>query len=102
MRPGLLVELPCSVPVRPGATPVFPDGGAGVAPVLGAVVTGGWNGVPAVPSRGGGDSFEGPAAGDGRSRVGREVLLPARDVSARRGVAAPTVPDTAGLRLSGW
>jgi hypothetical protein len=105
VRPGLLVELPCSVPGGPGVTPVFPEGGAGVVPVLGGVlggvVAGGCNGVAEVPGRAGGDSFEGPAAEGGRSCVGRDVLLPARDASGRRDVVAPSVADTAAPRLSG-
>jgi hypothetical protein len=88
VRPGLLVELPCSAPVRPGATPVLSDDGAVSVPTaaLGAVVAGSWDGAPDVPGRDGGDSFEAPSP-DECSRVGRGTLSRPRDVSRRPGVA---------------
>jgi hypothetical protein len=91
VRPGLLVDLPCSAPVPPGATPVLPEGDVDVvsvpAPALGAVVAGRWDGAPEVPGRDGGDSFEVPAAPDGPSRVGPGTLSRPRDVSRRPGLA---------------
>jgi hypothetical protein len=102
VRPGLLVDAPCSAPAGPGVTagvtPVVAEEGAGVVPVLGAVVAGGRNGVSEVPGRDGGENVEGPAAADRRSRVGRGVLSPDRDVGGRPGVDGPSVADAAALR----
>jgi hypothetical protein len=81
---------------------VLPVGGAGVVPVLGAVVAGGRNGVPEANGPDGGENFEGPAAADRRSRVvGRGVLSPDRDVWGRPGVDGPSVANTAAPRLFG-
>jgi hypothetical protein len=99
VRPGLLVELLCSAPVRPGATPVLSDEGADVVSVpmaaLGAVVAGCWDGAPDVPGRDGGDSFEAPSAPNECSRVGRGTLSRARDVARRPGVARGAVGTAA-------
>jgi hypothetical protein len=99
VRPGLLVELPCSAPVRPGTTPVLSDEGADVVSVpmaaLGAVVAGCWDGAPDVPGRDGRATFEAPSAPGECSRVGRGTLSRPRDVSRRPGVARGAVGTAA-------
>jgi hypothetical protein len=95
VRPGLLVELPCSAPVRPCATPVLPEEDADVVSVptaaLGAVVAGWWD----VPGRDGRATVEAPSAPDACSRVGRGTLSRPRDASRRPGVARGAVGTTA-------
>lgn len=104
MRPGLLVDLPCSAPLRPGAAPVPPDEGADVVAVplaaLGAVVGGRWSVAPDVPGCDVGDGFEPASAADRRSRVERGTLSPPRDVSRCPGLA-PSAVDAAEPRSSG-
>jgi hypothetical protein len=104
VRPGLLVDPPCSAPLRPGATPVLPAEDAGVVPVptaaLGTVGAGGWGGGPEVPGPDGGDTFDGPAGTGRRSRFGRGALSRPRDLSRSPGLAPGTV-DAAAPRWPG-
>jgi hypothetical protein len=101
VRPGLLVDAPCSAPVPTAATPVVPEGGVDVVAVpaatLGAIVVGRWSGAPDVPGRDAGNTFEAPAP-DERSRVERGTLSRPRDVSTRPGLA----PGAAGTAAPRW
>jgi hypothetical protein len=98
VRPGLLVDLPCSAP---GAIPVLPEAGADVVAVPEAAFEAGaagrWDDAPVVPGRDGVDTFKAPSAPDGRCRVGPGTFSPPRDRSWRPRLV-PSAGDAAAPR----